>query len=323
MNRLRRSIVLALATAPFASTPRATPYVPGSKRRLGVIYMPPREIVESMPYDAAPLAAHGWVEGRTLETVKRYADRNASRFDALARELVEERVDVLLAAGIPCSRAMQRATKTIPICAIVDDPVGNGFAKTMSRPGGNITGLCEGLAEMAEKAIQLLQTAMPRLAHLVVVSTTYDAAHLRRTSDWLTKAAAKAGLSMDAHFVDSRARIEALVRSLPAGKSVIYLRWTTDEAVELISRVAAERRIAVTAQEESFVDHGALMTFRPEIAENHQLAAMLDRLLRGGNPAEIPFEQPTKYVFAVNRNAATAIGLTLPAELVLRADKVV
>lgn len=323
MNGLRRSIVLALASVPLAPTPWASPYVPGSRRRLGVIYLPPREIVESIPHDSAPLAAHGWVEGRTLEHVKRYAEGDASRFDALARELVAEPVDVLLAAGVPCTRAMQRATRTIPICAIVDDPVGNGFAKTMSRPGGNITGLCEGYAEMSDKAIELLRAAMPGLVHLDIVSTSYDAGYLRANNQWLIKAATKAGMSTDAHFVDSRAQVEALVDSLPAGKSVLYLRWTTAEAAELISRTAAARRIAVSAQEEALIDHGALMTFRPEVAENHQLAAMLDRLLRGGNPAEIPFELPTKYVLALSRKAAAAIGITLATELMVRADKIV
>ena len=321
MNLARRSIVFGLAA--LASAPWASPYVPGSRRRLGVIYLPPREVVESIPYDGAPLAAHGWVEGRTLEKVKRYAEGDATRFGALARELVAERVDVLLASGVPCTRAMQRATKTIPVCAIVDDPVGNGFAKTMARPGGNITGLCEGYAEMAEKAIGLLRVAMPALAHLDIVSRSYDAAYLRANNQWLIKAAENAGMSTGAHFVESRAQIEALVRSLPAGRSALYLRWTPGEAAEVIARAAAARRIAVTAQEETLVDHGALMTFRPEVAEAHQLAAMLDRLLRGVNPAEIPFELPTKYVFAINRKAAAAIGVTLPGDFLIRADKVV
>ena len=321
MNPLRRSIILGLAITPIIA-PQASPYVAGSKRRLGVVYLPPRAVVESIPYDAGPLAALGWIEGRTFEKVRRFAGGDATQFEPLARELVAERVDVLLASGVPCTRAMQKATHTIPICAIVDDPVGNGFAKTMARPGGNITGLCEGYAEMASKALGLLRELIPSLSHLAIVSTSYDPGYLRDNNQWLIKAATAAGIATDVHLVESRTQVADLVRSLPAERSAIYLRWTSSKDAELIAQGAASRRIAVTGQEEELVDHGALLTFRPVVAEAHQLAAMLDRLLRGASPAELPFELPTKFVLAVNRAAAAAIGVTLPADVVIRADKV-
>src|SRR5689334_5658049 len=137
----RRRLLLAILAAPLAAGGQTPAYTPGTRRRLGVIYLPERETIESLPHNAAPLAALGWVEGSTLEKVKRYAEGDPTRFDALARDLVAQKVDVLLASGVPCVRAMQKATRTIPICAIVDDPVGNGFARSMARPGGNITGL--------------------------------------------------------------------------------------------------------------------------------------------------------------------------------------
>jgi putative ABC transport system substrate-binding protein len=322
MSSSRRSIILGLACLAFATPARPSPHVPGTMRRLGVMYLPSRAVVESVPYDPAPLAAFGWVEGKTFEKVKRYADGDASRFDALARELVAERVDVLLTAGVPGTRAMQAATRTIPICAIVDDPVGNGFAKTMAHPGGNITGLCEGYAEMSEKTIELLRAAMPSLSHIAIVSTAYDAPFLVGANQWLIKAAARAGISTDAHFVETRAQIAALVQALPAGRSAIYLRWTRGKDARLIAQAAAARRIAVSGQEEELVDDGALMTFRPIVADDHELAAMLDRLLRGANPAEIPFQLPTKSVFAINRKAAAAIGVTFPEDFAIRASKV-
>src|SRR5881396_3657258 len=117
---IRRRSILALAAAPLVGRAQAPAYVPGTKRRLGVVYLPPRAVVESIPHGGEALAALGWIEGKNLDHVKRYAEGDPARLEHLTRQLVAEPVDVLLAAGVPCTRAMQRVTKTIPICAIVD-----------------------------------------------------------------------------------------------------------------------------------------------------------------------------------------------------------
>jgi len=322
MDVLRRSLVLAIAAVPFGAAAQTPPYVAGTKRRLGVVYLAQRSFIESLPYDARPLAALGWVEGQTLEKVKRYTEDDRSRLDALARELAAERVDVLLSSGVPCTRAMQKATRSIPICAIVDDPVGNGFARSMARPGGNITGLCEGYAESSEKEIELLRAAIPGIQRLAIVSTGHDEAYVRANSQWLIKAANNAGIAVEVYQPKKRADVDAILQALPSRKSAIYLRWTGGEEAERLAELANPRRIALVGQEEDLVDHGALMTYRPVIAEKRQLASMLDRLLRGGNPAEIPFELPTRSVFAINRKAAAALGITLPNDFLVRADKV-
>ena len=319
----RRQLLIAIAGLPFGAYAQTPAYAPRAKRRLGVIYLPNREVIESIPHNAAPLAALGWIEGQTLDHVKRYAEGDPKMFDFLARQLVAEPVDVLLAAGVPCTRAMQKATKTIPICAIVDDPVGNGFARTMSRPGGNITGLCEGYAESSDKEIELLRAAMPAVEHLAIVSSGYDAAHVRASSQWLIKAATKAGLRVDVLYLPSRKVVDAMFAALPAQKTAIYVRWTGREDTEFLASLASAKRIPIVGQDEDLIEHGAMMTFRPIIAEDRQLASMLDRLLRGGNPAEIPFELPTRSVFAINRKAAAAIGITLPKDFLVRADKII
>jgi len=323
MDTLRRRLLLGLAAVPLAAYGQTPPFAQGVKKRLGVIYFPSKKVVDSFPYDPTPLASLGWVEGRTLEKVKRYADRDAARFEPLARELVAAGVDVLLSSGVPCTRAMQKATRTIPICAIVDDPVGNGFAKTLARPGGNITGLCEGYAEASEKEMELLRAVIPGISHLAIVSTGHEVPTLRTNSQWLIKSASAAGMTVDIHAPRSRADLESMLNALPPGKSALYLRWVDDKSVQSIAKLATPRRIALVGQDEDMVAHGALMTYSPVVAEDHQLTAMLDRLLRGGNPAEIPFELPTRAVFVINRKAAAAIGVKFPADFVLRADRVV
>ena len=322
MNDLRRLFVLGLAAFPLVARADA-PVDRAAKRRLGVIYFADQKTIDSIPYDPKPLAAYGWVLGRNLEKVRRFCDGDNARFEPLARALVAERCDVLLAAGVACTRAMQKATRTIPICAIVDDPVGNGFARSMARPGGNITGLCEGYAESAEKQIALLRTVMPGLSRMAIVTTGRDLQALKDNSQWLVKAITAAGIAVDMHAPESRAQVETIIKAMPAGKGALYLRWVHPKEVESIARLANPRRVALVGQDEEDVAHGALMSYSPVVAEDHLLNAMLDRLLRGGNPAQIPFELPTRATFVINRKAAAAIGVRFPPEFTVMANRIV
>ena len=322
MSTRRRRFLLGIGVIPFLARSEDAPVAPGMKKYLGVLYFPSQVFIDSIPYDPAPLASFGWILGRNLEKVRRFADGDDSRFEPLARELVAARVDVLLSAGVPCTRAMQRATRTIPICAIVDDPVGNGFAKTMARPGSNITGLCEGYAESSEKEISLLRAVMPNISRLAIVSTSHDVPFLRANSQWLVKAATAAGIEVDIQAPRSRTQFESIINAMPPGKGALYLRWVNGESAQLMARLANPRRLALIGQDEELIKHGALMTYTPIIAEDRQLAAMLNRLLRGGNPAEIPFELPTRAVFVINRKAAAAIGVKFPADFAVMADRI-
>jgi putative ABC transport system substrate-binding protein len=321
MDAIRRRILFGTAAAPLMA--RGQGVASGTKKRLGAVYLFSQKVIDSFPYDPKPLASFGWVLGRNLEKVRRFADDDPSRFEALGRELVAERVDVIFTAGILATRAMQNVTRTIPICTIVDDPVGNGFARTLARPGGNITGLCEGYAESAQKEMELLRTAMPGVTHLAIVSTGRDKNTLRSSSQWLVKAATSAGLSVDVHAPDSRAEVEAIIDGLPAGKGALYIRWVHPKEVAVMARAAARRRIALVGQDERLVDHGMLWSYSPVIADDYELAAMLARLLSGANPAVTPFELPTKAVFVINRKAAAATGLKLPAGFVVMANRIV
>lgn len=321
MDGIRRRILLGLAGAPLLAHGQGS--ASGVRKRLGVVYLFSQKIIDSIPYDPKPLASFGWVLGRNLEKVRRFADDDPTRFEPLGRELVAERVDVIFTAGVVATRAMQNVTRTIPICTIVDDPVGNGFAKSLVRPGGNVTGLCEGYAESAQKEMELLRTAMPGITHLAIVSTGRDSQVLRSSSQWLVEAATAAGLVVDIHTPQSRAEMEAIINRAPAGKGALYLRWVHPKEVAVMARVAAPRRIALVGQDDHLVEHGLLWSYSPVIADDYELAAMLARLLNGANPAVTPFELPTKVVFVINRKAAAATGLKLPAGFLVMANRIV
>lgn len=292
-------------------------------KRLGVLYLFSREEVEPH-YDPKPLASFGWIEGKTLEKVRRFADSNPSKFAGQARELAAASVDVIFCAGVPATRAAQAATKTISICTVVDDPVGNGFAKSLRRPGGNITGLSEGSDEAAAKEIELIKAMLPAVARMAIVGTSSDTAYLEQNSRSLTAAARRAGISVEARHLESPERVEPVLRRLGAGREgVVYLRQVTEKEAAAISKLAAARRLAVVSQDEGLLESGVLMSYRLIVADDMQLTAMLDRLLRGLNPAEIPFELPTRSVFGINHRAAAALGLSFPKDFVVRADKVI
>lgn len=319
----RRRALLGLACVPLLGRTRLIFGAEGMKR-LGVLYLPSREVVDSVPYDPKPLASFGWIEGKTFEKVRRFADFNPSKLPGQARELAAARVDVIICAGVPATRAAQAATKTIPICTVVDDPVGNGFAKTLRRPGGNITGLSEGADEAAEKEVELIKAVLPSVARMAIVGMSSDTAYLEQNSRSLIAAARRAGISVEARHLESPERIEPVLRRLGAAREgVVYLRHVGEEHAATIAKLAAEKRLAVVSQDEGLLESGVLMSYRLIVADDVQLTAMFDRLLRGLNPAEIPFELPTRSVFGINRNAAAALGLAFPKDFLVRADKVI
>jgi putative tryptophan/tyrosine transport system substrate-binding protein len=315
----RRDVVMALATLPALSRVARAQQAP---KKLGVIFMPDEKTAMT-GYDPKPYESFGWYEGRTLVKIRKYANWDETRLEPLARELVAARPDVLLTAGIPATRALQKATHLIPICTVVDDPVGHGFAQSLARPGGNITGLSEGGEVSADRMVELLRAAVPEVRRVAILSRSFEAPHLMHTSASFVKAAARLGITVDATKFNSRAEAGQFFAGLrPGPGTAIYLRWVPDAAAGLIVPPAIAKRIPVICQEEELVALGALMSFRMVVAEEQQFTAAVDRLLRGANPAVTPFELPTRSVFAINRKTATAIGVKLPADFSLRADHV-
>jgi putative ABC transport system substrate-binding protein len=316
----RRDVLVALAAALGPGIGRASDPPP---KRLGVLFMPDEKTVMT-GYDPKPYESFGWYEGRTLVKIRKFADWDETRLEPLARELAAARPDVLLTAGLAATRAMQKATRTIPICTVVDDPVGNGFAQTLARPGGNITGLSEGGEVSADRMVALLRAVAPQVKRVAILSRSFEAPHLMHTNASFVKAAASMGITVDAAKFSSRADLERFFGELgPLPATAIYLRWVPDAAAETVVPLAIRKRIPVIAQEEGLVELGVLMSFRMVVAEVQQFTAAVDRLLRGANPATTPFELPTKSVFAINRKTGTAIGVKFPPDFLLRADKVV
>lgn len=316
----RRDLLAALAAAPLLA--RAL-----SVKRLGMVAAGKRE--DALAFHAstmAPvLADFGWIEGRTLEMVWGFDEGDEARIPALAKQVVEARPDVIACAGTARTRAFQQATRTIPIFTAVGDPVGAGFAKSLARPGGNITGLSYSAPEINVKQVELLRMALPRLQAVAFIAT----------SKWPTGAEfAKPSIArlredrIDARFhsVATFAEYQAVLRALPKGgrsAAVLYGR-AEDLGAGNMALEAIDLRVALCVPGDDLVERGALFSYGLfHEDERRRRVAIIDKLLRGADPATIPFELPTKSRFVINRRTAAALGIVLPPEFALRADRVI
>lgn len=274
------------------------------------------------------LRERGWTEGQNISLEKRYTEGRHERFDDLAADLVRIKVDVLVAWVTAAARAAQNATKTIPIVTVyVGDPVQLGFAKTLGRPGGNITGLTFVPAfEVFAKQVALLNEMAPSASSLGVLWNPRNPAHAFMVRE--TENGARAlGLKFRAVPVRAPEEIDAafaeLGRERPAAALVVADAMFGVHRARLIE-LAAEHRLPTMYGSREYVEAGGLLSYGPDQLEQARRAAYyVDRILRGANPADLPMEQPTRLELAVNAKTAKALGLKIPTGLLLRADHII
>ena len=327
-NPSRRRGLGALAVLPLIVTGVPFTASAAAPKRLGVLW-PGKStgyqvtFVEAM--DAKELAARGWIEGNTIEMIRRFAEDDASRVPVLAREIVDARPDVIVTAGTACTRALQQLTRTIPIFTSVGDPVGSGFAQNLARPGGNITGMSQGRREIAQKQVELLRDAVPKLSTLVFLSATKSLKYMREIAEPIVSAAQAAGISAPLRQFSSLQDLEAALRAVPpAGRGAAFLGNLGDLDEVLVMQLAIRLRVPTLVDSRGQVERGGLLSYAFRYDdESARILAIVDKLLRGADPAVIPFELPTKSDFAINRRTAATIGVTFPADFLLRADEVI
>ena len=263
---------------------------------------------------AKVLALRGYVEGKNLRIETRIPpDWEAESLAKAARELVAMRPDALYAIMANRVGALAGATRTIPIVTGgVPDPIGGGFAKSLRHPGGNVTGLSFGLSETAEIVIAMLKSMRPGLARVGgLFAKGMPAAHM---GTWWMEACRKAGLAWTATAVGNAEEAERMLAPLAGQAAVVAPQKERALSPQILS-IATRLRIATLGG----VQDGALMSYGLDF-ENHdeRIASFLDRVLRGANPAEIPFELPDRPTFEWNRATAKAIGIRIPNDVLLR-----
>jgi putative tryptophan/tyrosine transport system substrate-binding protein len=328
---MKRSVLAAsIVVALIVFMPLTTLAQQGSKvARIGVLWG--GETSFAMPYLEAARRAMvdlGYVEGRDFIVEARFGERKPGAVDTLAADLVQRRVDVIVAAGDPAIHAAHRATKTIPIVMVAaGDPVRSGLAASLSRPGGNVTGMTFLSSELAGKRLELLKAAVPTVSRVAVL---WNPDNPGGPPDFRATQAAADTLRITVQSVQARQTSEVeqafKVMTDERVQAMVVLTdpVTSRLAGKVVADFAAKHRLPSMCDLREFTLSGALMSYGPSLLTMAQRSAVfVDKILKGARPSDLPIEQPTKFELVINLKTAKALGVTIPPSLLARADEVI
>jgi putative ABC transport system substrate-binding protein len=269
----------------------------------------------------------GYVEGKNIVVEWRFADGKLDRLPAQAAELVRLKLEIIVSSGSTPTRAARAATSTIPIVMCNDnDPVGDGFVASLARPGENISGLSNFAPELSGKRLEILREVLPKLSRVAVMGTSTNPAYAQVIKE--VELAAKAlGVKLQNLDVLDSKDIETAFRAASKGRAdgVLVLTSATlvPQRVQL-AELAVKNRFPVMYSNSQYVEAGGLMFYGANVLDlDRRAASYVDRILKGAKPADLPVEQPKKFEFIINLKAAKQIGLTIPPNVLARADKVI
>jgi putative ABC transport system substrate-binding protein len=328
MHATRVAAILTVALWAVVAPVEGSAQQEGRVYRVG--YLTPWEArfeKEGMQIFEEVLRQKGHVPAKNVLIIYRSANGRDDALPKLAAELLQLNVDVIVAAGTPATRAAQQTTATTPIVMLtVLDPVRAGFVATLSHPGGNITGSSELSEELIPKRLELIRETIP---HARLVAVLWDPAHPTNALDLdRAKAAAlKLGMKVNAVAAHDRAEIEKALAQMKRGHPDAVLILTSPAFTGQLSRIvelARKYRLPAFLGTRSGATAGGLMSYGPDIADQYRNAAMLvEKILDGAKPAELPVEQPKRFELVINARTAKMLGLTIPQPVLLRADEVV
>jgi len=328
---MRRRDFIALFSGAAAAWPLAARAQQASRmRRIGLL----QGLAASDPDWQRRLAAFrqalqelGWVEGRNITIEARYADGKPERLAALASELVQARVDLIVTNAAQPVEAARSATSTIPIVmAAVGDALGAGYVASLARPGGNLTGLTLMATDQSAKRLELIKELSPGLARVAALWNGNASGHRLQMKE-MEPAARVLGLALQSIPIQKADDIEAGLQS--AQNSNAQAVVTMDDPMIQLNRariveIAMRQRVPVMGEFRAMAAAGALMSYGPnQIDLWRRSAAYVDKILKGAKPADLPVEQPTKFELVINLKTAKALGLDIPPKLLALADEAI
>ncbi len=313
------AMLLALCFSVEAQQPRKIPHIGFLSVRAGI---------ESRE-EAFRQGLHdlGYVEGQNIVIESRFAKGRADRLPDLTAELIHLKLDLIVTVGTEATQAAKKATETISIVfTTASDPVGTGFIASLSRPGGNVTGLSLDAPGLGGKRLEILKESFPKLSRIavlygrdspsstVIMAETEQAARMLKVQ--LQPVSVVRSNDLESAFsAMTKAHAEALVK-LPSSLLTSFRKQ--------IVQLAAKNRLPAIYEDRIIVEDGGLMSYGPDITDLYrQAATYVDKILKGAKPADLPVEQPKKFEFIVNLKAANQIGLTIPPNVLARADRVI
>jgi putative ABC transport system substrate-binding protein len=318
----RRDFITLLSAA--VVFPRAAAAQQGRLPLVGVLRPNRKDVLETFaePFQRY-MKAIGWEEGRNIRFLFVWADGRSERTPALAGELVAQNADLIVAFGDPAIRAAQRATQAIPIVGMTDDMIGSGLAASLPRPGGNTTGVSILASELNVKRLEILHEFVPQARRIAVLadSTTIS------TRVQLASAARELNVELvpfEAGSPDELGRaLDAIAATKIEAVNVLASPLLQVSRPQIIARMRDHRLPAIYQWPES-VEDGGLLAYGPrQLLCYRHVITLVDKVLRGAKPSDLPIEQPSKFELAVNLKTASALGMTIPPTLLLRADEVI
>jgi putative ABC transport system substrate-binding protein len=322
----RREATFFLAALPLTAFAQQR----GQPARIGFLYFASQKsAIDTRRYPSflQGMAEHGYAEGRNLVVEARFADGRSDRLPALAAELLRSQVDIIVAGGNAAINAAYRATKTIPIViAQSPDPVAQGWAASLARPGGNITGLVSLASEIELKMLEFLRSTVPSLARLAILANPSNRTHPSRIAV-LRDAGQKVGIAVVPVAAQTPAEIEHAFSEMKNARAqaLIMLGDTYFlSQARLIATRALNARLPSAHTISDYADAGGFLAFGPDIPDNFRRAAgYVDKILKGAKPGELPIEQPAKFDLVLNLKTAKSLGVRVPQPMLLRATRVI
>ena len=328
----RRVFLLSTGVAVGLAATRSLAQPSPAPKRIGGLYPSSRATLFQLAFETR-LRELGWTEGRNIVFVNRSIEGDPGRYDALARELAAEKVDVIHAIFSSAVRAARKAAPNTPIVfSIVGDPVADGLVASLARPGGNITGASTRDTELYPKRIQLVRDMLPRAKRVGLLLDARGPQDLEprlvRSQQELIAAAERLGLKVEPYPIGSVADVgpafEKMKRDgVDAVLAFVYFRLPGDDRKVLIEH-AVRARLPTVYVSTLWTEMGGLATYSQNLTELARRAAdYVSKILSGAKPADLPVEEPNAFELVINKKAAQAIGLTIPQAVLLRADRVI
>jgi putative ABC transport system substrate-binding protein len=327
LDALMLAVFLVFASATFValSCVAARAQQPQEKKvyRIGFLRagQPPKTWVEAFQQG---LRERGYVDGQNVVVDFRFTDGSVDQLPRLAEELVRSKVDVIVASAAPPAVAAKKVTTSVPIVFVgVADPVELGLARSLARPGGNITGLADSGADLAAKRLELLREVVPKVRRVAMLWHSENPGNLPQL-EWAEVAARALGIQLDPVPVQGASDFDSAFKAVRAADALLQANAPlfTAHRTRIVGLAATSRMPAIYGHKE-MAEVGGLMSYGPHYPDLLRRAATyVDKILRGVNPADLPVEQPTKFELVINIKTAKAIGLTIPQSILVRADQI-
>jgi putative ABC transport system substrate-binding protein len=269
--------------------------------------------------------ALGYVEGKNLVIETRSAINDPERLQVMASELMLMKPDVFIVLANPAIRAAQKLASNIPIVmAVSADPVSSGFIQSLSRPGGNTTGITQMLTDRSSKLLELLHEVAPKVSRVAVL--TQSTSTLQTQENEILNAAPALGMTAFSMSMDPKDRRGSFTRAVQqkANGVIVLTSLGFDGAGGTIAELAAAHKLPAIYNVSQYVEQGGLLSYGPSFTDlSRHSASYVDKIFKGAKPADLPVEQPTKIEMAVNLKTAKALGIKIPNSILIRADKVI